>query len=156
MKKIITLIVSAVCIICIVVAVAGVTIANSIALYFLFEGISNQLAEVKDGIIGLHNPGYNETKIFLANDKTSDREYINRSYVCGNFAIDTAKNAIKHKILCAYVELVYTDLSGHAIIAFNCTDRGLVYFEPQSDEIISPYIGQIYLEKTIAKIYCIW
>ena len=39
-----------------------------------------------------------------------------------------------------------TRFTGHSIIAFDTTDNGLVYFEPQSDWIARPVIGKRYYQ----------
>ena len=56
----------------------------------------------------------------------------------------SAINAEAAGIRCAVVELRYTSAQGHLIVAFNTIDRGLVYFEPQSDEQAKPAIGLRY------------
>ena len=50
-------------------------------------------------------------------------------------------NAEADGIRCAYVRLGFPAL-GHAIVAFQTTDRGLVFVEPQSDEIANPVVGR--------------
>ena len=44
-------------------------------------------------------------------------------------------NAEDMGISCAVV-IINFNLSSHAIIAFNTTDRGMVYFEPQTDDVV--------------------
>ncbi len=64
-------------------------------------------------------------------------------YVCSHFARDVCNNAENEGLRCAFVEIRYPD-GGHSIIAFNTTDEGLIYFEPQSDEIVKPVVGKRY------------
>jgi hypothetical protein len=61
-----------------------------------------------------------------------------------------ANNAEQAGYRCAYVELRYVG-SGHAIIAFDTIDQGLVYFEPQSDERVIPEIGKRYYQCVIPR-----
>jgi hypothetical protein len=92
----------------------------------------------------LHNPLYWEVRNFINSDKTDTKPYDEDSFNCANFAQEVNNNAENMGIRCAYVTL---NLSGpdHALVAFNTTDRGLVYFEPQEDyEVKSLEIGKDY------------
>jgi hypothetical protein len=50
-------------------------------------------------------------------------------------------NAETEGLRCAFVEIRYPD-GGHSIIAFDTIDEGLVFFEPQSDEIVKSIVGR--------------
>ena len=96
----------------------------------------------------LVDPTYNHTLIFLDTDRTNDNEYIEDSYgvyVCSHFARDVCNNAEEEGIRCAFVEIRYAD-GGHAIVAFDTVDEGLVYFEPMTDERVRPAIGKRYYQ----------
>ncbi len=96
----------------------------------------------------LRDPAYNEVITFLTEDNTDQNEYIEGSYgayVCSHFARDVCNNAEEQGLRCSFVELRYPD-GGHAIIAFDTTDNGLVYFEPQTDERARPVIGERYYQ----------
>ena len=93
-------------------------------------------------------PKYEEAVAFLRNDKTDKNEYIEDTYgvyICSHFARDVGNNAEEEGLRCAFVELRYPD-GGHSIIAFNTIDRGLVYFDPQTDERVNPVIGKRYYQ----------
>lgn len=92
----------------------------------------------------LTDPGYQEVGSFLARDSTSEREYVENEYVCVDFAADVKANATEEEIRCAYVVIEYRGGTGHSIIAFDTTDQGLVFIEPQSDWEVEPEIGQRY------------
>lgn len=92
----------------------------------------------------LRDPSYQEMKDFLKQDETSEREYVESEYICIDFATAVKANAVKEGIRCAYVVIEYRGRSGHAIVAFDTTDRGLVYIEPQFDWEVEPEIGQRY------------
>jgi hypothetical protein len=49
---------------------------------------------------------------------------------------------------------VYTEFwdSAHAIACFDTTDNGLIYVEPQTDEIVSVSVGQPYCDYTDAHV----
>jgi len=79
-------------------------------------------------------PTYSQIVDFVKRDITDEHEYINGSngYVCHNFSVDVIKNADEEDIHGGYVRLDIQPL-GHAIVAFNTSDRGLIFLEPQLD-----------------------
>jgi len=80
-----------------------------------------------------HDPTFQEALQFMYNDETNENEYIEDEYMCLQFATETNNNAEAEGIRCYVVELSFQD-SAHSIIGFDTLDRGMVYFEPQSDE----------------------
>jgi hypothetical protein len=58
---------------------------------------------------------------------------------------------------CGFVYIEFGD-SAHAIACFNTTDSGLIYVEPQTDEIVTIAIGQQYphINQVIVDIGIIW
>ena len=101
----------------------------------------------------LRDPTYAEAVAFMNQDSTSDKEYDPSDYgiyVCSHYARDTNYGAEIAGYRCAFVELRYSD-SGHTIIAFDTIDKGLVFFEPQSDELVEPIIGKRYYECVISE-----
>ena len=93
----------------------------------------------------LRDPTYQQVKTFIAADGTDANLYVDDSYVCEDFAYDVITHALQQKIRCAYVSIrFFGDNSGHAIIAFNTTDRGIIYIEPQSDEEVILVAGRDY------------
>ena len=94
----------------------------------------------------LRDPAYNEVITFLWQDKTDKNEYVEDTYgvyVCSHFARDVGNSAEEAGLRCAFVELRYPE-GGHAIIAFDTIDKGLVYFTPQTDERVKPVVGKRY------------
>ena len=120
----------------------------------------------------LRDPSYQEMKAFLTQDETSEQEYLRNEYICVDFAANVKANAAEEGIRCAYVVIEYLGTTGHAIVAFDTTDRGLVYIEPQFDWDVEPEIGRRYYQcvvpppgqymvepdydDTIARIIAIW
>ena len=101
----------------------------------------------------LRDPTYAEAVSFMTHDLTSENEYDGSDYgvyVCSHYSRDTNDNAEIAGFRCALVELRYSE-SGHTIVAFDTIDRGMVYFEPQSDEIVVPEIGKRYYQSVIPK-----
>jgi len=94
----------------------------------------------------LRDPSYQEMKAFLKQDETSEQEYLRNEYICVDFAANVKTNAAEEGIRCAYVVIEYLGITGHAIVAFDTTDRGLVYIEPQFDWDVEPEIGRRYYE----------
>ena len=82
----------------------------------------------------LHDPTYSEVLNFIRSDRTDKHQYIENEYVCTHFARDVNNNAENHGIRCAFVSINLSGGEGHAIIAFNTTDKGLIFFDPQTDE----------------------
>ncbi len=91
----------------------------------------------------IEDPTYRQMMNFIREDKTDERDYAEDEYVCQNFAMDVCNNAEEEGIRCAYVIINYPD-GGHTIVAFNTIDEGLVYIEPQHDDIVNPVIGKHY------------
>jgi hypothetical protein len=106
-------------------------------------GTKARLAAMETDTLHLHNPTFKEALDFLERDQTDANEYLEGEYVCSHFAADVNKNAEKQGIRCALVDVRLPD-SGHAIIAFDTTDEGMVFFEPLTDDRVRPVIGKRY------------
>jgi len=74
------------------------------------------------------DPTWDQVVAFLKADRTDEMEYVAADFMCGSFAQEVHNNAEKAGIRAAWVGI---DLAGkqvgHAVNAFNTTDRGLVY-----------------------------
>ena len=92
----------------------------------------------------LQNPTYQEMKTFLAQDSTNVNNYMEDQYVCVDFAAAVNNNAEAKGIRCAVVDIFYPDGYGHTIVAFDTTDRGLIYIEPQFDQEVKLVVGRSY------------
>jgi hypothetical protein len=92
-----------------------------------------------------HNPTYQEMKEFLAQDRTNTETYISGQYVCSDFATEVNNNAEDNDIRCAVVEIrfVGSDIF-HEIVAFETTDKGLIFIEPHLDKEVIVQVGQSY------------
>jgi hypothetical protein len=93
----------------------------------------------------LRDPTYQEAISFIAQDRTDENTYLEDTYVCSHFSRDVCNNAEGKGLRCAYVELIYPE-GGHAIVAFNTVDEGLVYFDAITDERARPVIGKRYYQ----------
>ncbi|UCH42573.1 MAG: hypothetical protein JSW16_07130 [Dehalococcoidales bacterium] len=76
------------------------------------------------------NPTYAELVAFISKDGTDTNEYIPGKYVCADFAEDVHNNAEAAGIRAAWVGIEFEgDDIGHALNAFETTDKGLVYID---------------------------
>jgi flagellar basal body-associated protein FliL len=92
----------------------------------------------------LHNPTYQEMKTFLAQDTTNSKTYTEDEYVCVDFSAAVNNNAEAEGIRCATVDIFHPEGYGHTIVAFETTDRGLIFIEPQFDREVELVIGKSY------------
>lgn len=88
------------------------------------------------------NPSYIEMCNFLQQDETSDREYIEEEYTCHHFSRDVNNNAESQGIRCGYVLVNFVGDTGHAIVAFETVDMGIVFIEPQGDQLVELAVGE--------------
>ena len=102
----------------------------------------------------LRDPTYDEAIAFINSDKTDENGYT-QDYVCYDFTADFDSNAFQVGYRCGFVYIEFTD-SAHSIVCFNTTDSGLIYIEPQNDEIVDIAVGQTYLGDIIVKMGIIW
>lgn len=114
--------------------------------YWINLNTDRILTIYSDGYI-LRNPSMLDVYDFIEDDRTDENEYIIGEYTCRNFAIDLKFNSFKIGYLCYYTIVNFPE-SSHAIVSFNTTDRGLVYIEPQNDDIMEPQIGNVYWDRT--------
>ena len=113
------------------------------------ENLNNTIDELELRQSGtrytLHDPLYWEARNFLYNDSTSKKPYNETTFNSANYAQEVNNNAEKMGIRCAYVRVNFSDSEqSHALIAFNSTDQGLKFFEPQTDERVNLQIGKNY------------
>ena len=90
----------------------------------------------------IRDPTYEEMMNFIASDQTNKNQY-NSSYVCWNFAADVINNAFEAGYRCGFVNIELSN-SGHAIVCFNTIGHGIVFIEPQNDNVVTLTIGQPY------------
>jgi len=107
-----------------------------------------QLSLASDGnpvtrLIETRNPTYTEMMEFLEADDTDSKPFVNGEYVCFDYAAELNNNADAKGIRAAYVR-IRSDEWGHALVAFDTVDKGLVYIEPQSDVVVELVIGEPY------------
>jgi len=120
----------------------------------------------------LRNPSWVELKDFLYEDDTDEMEYVYPTTVCFDFAQRLQKNAEAAGWRCAFVEVElegYPDWygygipssTGHALNAFETTDKGLVYidctaapgYSGNADKIVDVKVGEQYMPESIFPSY---
>jgi hypothetical protein len=107
-------------------------------------GYKPGLEQGADKGYSLRNPTYQEMKAFLAQDTTDTKAYVKEGYVCSDFAAAVNNNAEANGIRCAIVDIFYPEGYGHTIVAFETTDKGLIFIEPQFDKEVTLIVGRSY------------
>ena len=97
------------------------------------------------------DPTYDMVMDFLADDRTNSKHYDATDYNCTDYSADVKANAADEGIRCAYVTIRFVEEKGHSIVAFDTTDEGLIFIEPQTDDEVDLREGRRYHESVIAK-----
>jgi len=105
--------------------------------------------------IVLKNPTFEELRDFILSDPTSRNQFVLNKYECRHFATEVGNNAEAEGLRSAFVLLCF-ERGQHAVVAFDTTDMGLVYIEPQTDARIHPEVGGRYQAKEIIEILIAW
>jgi hypothetical protein len=100
-------------------------------------------------------PTLAQVKEFILSDNTSSKVYLNGIYECRHFATDVNNNAEIAGLKCAFVILCFRTYQ-HAVVAFETSDIGLIFIEPQSDAAIYPKVGEWYHDQEILEILICW
>jgi FtsZ-binding cell division protein ZapB len=118
------------------------------------EGYAQGIEDLTQSGWYFTDPTYDEAVAFINSDKTNENDW-GPDYVCYDFTADFNGNAAQAGYRCGFVYIEFSD-SAHAIACFNTTDSGLIYIEPQTDEIVDVAVGQSYWGDTIVKMGIIW
>jgi hypothetical protein len=110
----------------------------------------------------LKNPSFSELEDFLVEDDTDERNYTD-DFVCVQFTAMLISNALMAGWNCAVVEVLFYYYflpfvgGGHAMVAFNTTDQGIVFIEPQSDNMMPALKkGDTYFDQQVLDTKIIW
>lgn len=83
-------------------------------------------------------PTWLELKDFLLSDKTDQQPYIEYSYECASYAEEVHNHSEARGIRAAFVAVFFlNDNEGHALNAFQTTDKGLVYINCQGYDTVA-------------------
>jgi len=99
----------------------------------------------------LRNPTWAELKEFLQRDKTDKGIYRSGEFDCTGFAMALRDNARQEGIRAAFVEIGWYEGGGHAVNAFQTTDKGLVYIDCTGGKESGDYDTVGYVE--MGKVY---
>jgi len=89
------------------------------------------------------DPTWNELISFLQIDDTDKQPYNFSSFVCADFAERLHNNAESSGIRAAWVSVDFESGEGHALNAFNTTDKGLVYVDCTQSLIITGFTDNV-------------
>lgn len=92
----------------------------------------------------LHDPDYWEVETFISQDTTDEKNYYDESFNCADYAQEVNNNAEELGIRCAFVLINLSGPVGHAIVAFNVTNRGIIYYEAMNDRKPNLQVGKDY------------
>ncbi|MCJ7571811.1 MAG: hypothetical protein MUO82_08045, partial [Candidatus Thermoplasmatota archaeon] len=97
-----------------------------------------------DSIYEMNNPTYSEVWDFIRRDTTNYKDYNAVTFNCGHYSLAVNNNSESKGIRCALVIVNFSGGAVHALVAFNTTDKGILYIEPQSDEKVLLEVGKDY------------
>ncbi|MEM2619000.1 MAG: hypothetical protein QW356_05905 [Candidatus Hadarchaeales archaeon] len=125
--------------------------------------IENRLALVREEVLllrsaaryVLRDPTLLELAEFLARDRTDSLPYNKENFKCLDYAVTLNNNAENAGMRCAFVT-VYLSGVNHAIVAFDTTDGGRRYFEPQTDEGVRLSVGRHYWGECVLNYSSLW
>jgi len=93
----------------------------------------------------LEDPSWAELEDFLRLDDTDTITYVERSFDCSGFAITLRDRAWRYGFRSAYVEIGFSAGEGHALNAFDTSDKGLIYIDAtEADRVAYVEIGESY------------
>jgi len=104
-------------------------------------------------------PTYQQVISFLARDHTDIKAYKPFQYTCVDFSNKLIANARNKGIFACSTYLAHLDGKvGHSIVAFNTIDRGIIYVEPQNDNVMTKDfgVGSVYWDIKVVKISSCW
>jgi len=89
---------------------------------------------------------------FVESDPTSEQPY-DEGFNCVDFALALSYKARWAGLDARIAKLEYPEPPHHMLLAFPTSDRGLVFYETQTDEEVQPAPGKIYNGRRISAIY---
>jgi hypothetical protein len=110
-------------------------------------GYERSLEYLNGHVFNVRNPSYTEMKSFLRKDRTDRKRYVTGVFDCEDYSSAVIQNSFESGYYCFFVHVeqglpwVHPD---HAIVAFNTSDRGWIFVEPQHDDIVRLNMGESY------------
>jgi hypothetical protein len=98
----------------------------------------------------VRNPTHDEVLEFIEEDETDEMEYVEGEFECLDFCMMFRNNAFKKGYISYTVWIDFEGQTfGHSIIAFNTTDRGMVYLDPQIEYFVDLQEGIDYWKDAV-------
>lgn len=98
----------------------------------------------------VRNPTHDEVLEFIQEDETDDMEYVEGEFECLDFCMVFRNNAFEEGYISYTVWIDFEGQTfGHSIIAFNTTDVGMVYLDPQLDYFVDLQVGIDYWKDAV-------
>lgn len=99
-----------------------------------------------------HSQTFKDVLFFMQSDDTDTIPYT-EGFNCVDSVFRVWLNARWKGILAVPIAIQYEDGPGHTVIGFPTADRGDVFFETQSDQMIRPRVGMQYNGEKIRGFY---
>lgn len=98
----------------------------------------------------VRNPTHDEVLEFIQEDDTDEMLYVEGEFECLDFCMMFRNNAFKKGYISYTVWIDFVGQTfGHSIIAFNTTDKGMVYLDPQLDYFVDLQVGIDYWKDAV-------
>jgi len=111
-----------------------------------YEGNAAPSPEATEQYVLVRDPSYEEMRQFLESDETDKNEWRWPNYVCMHFARDVKEAGTTAGMRSALVYIDYGEMKwSHFLVAFETTDKGLIFIEPQTDEEMRVEPGEEYV-----------
>ncbi len=94
----------------------------------------------------IRDPTYQEMMDFISSDDTNQNTY-STDYICFDFAADVINNAFVEGYRCGFVYVTFPN-SDHGMMCFDTVDQGLIFIEPQDDNILTLIVGEPLFDRT--------
>jgi hypothetical protein len=98
----------------------------------------------------IRDPTYQEMMDFISSDDTNQNTY-STDYICFDFAADVINNAFLEGYRCGFVYVTFPN-SDHGMMCFDTVDQGLIFIEPQDDNILTLIVGEPLFDRTFYEI----
>jgi len=99
----------------------------------------------------IRDPTYQEALQFIASDQTDKNQYDENTYNCHDYTANVKNNAFEGGYRSGYVYIEFRE-GVHALVAFDTVDQGMIYIEPQDDNIMTLTVGQPYWDRTLYEV----
>ena len=99
-------------------------------------------------------PAFKEVQSFIETDNTDSIRY-GEGFNCFDYVLRVWRNAQWHGIAAYPIFILYKDPPYHAVIGFQTSDNGDVFYETENDNQIRLRIGKYYGDKKVTGIYLI-